>query len=275
MLLHLVTQGSFVLEVGDEPPTVISQGDLVLLPHGIGHRMVDESGRDCTGLFDLPVEKISERYEVLRIDGDGDYCHAICAGVRFEHPNADHLLNVLPPLIHLASHEQPSHGWIKAILEMMAAEASALNPGGETVMTRLADVLVIHLIRSWIESVNGAESGWLAALKDQQIGNALIHVHREPDREWTVETMAQEAGMSRSAFAAKFTSLVGETAMKYVTRWRMNLARTRLILEDISMGELAEELGYRSEAAFARTFKRYMGITPGAARKLGSPGAMF
>ena len=148
----------------------------------------------------------------------------------------------------------------------MAAEAKALRPGGETVITRLADIMVIQAIRSWIEEDPTAQIGWLGALQDKHIGNAILAIQKEPERPWSVATLAQEVAMSRSAFAARFKELVEESPMQYVTRWRMNVALTWLKEGDVSLSELAERLGYQSEAAFSRAFKRAMGISPGAAR---------
>jgi AraC-like DNA-binding protein len=149
----------------------------------------------------------------------------------------------------------------------MSAEARELRPGGETVITRLADVLVIHAIRSWIAQDGAAQTGWLGALRDKQIGRIVSLIHREPERPWSLESLASEAAMSRSAFAARFTELVGEPAMRYVTRWRMNIALTRLKENKTTVGDLSRRLGYDSEAAFSRAFKRYIGISPGAARQ--------
>jgi AraC-like DNA-binding protein len=126
---------------------------------------------------------------------------------------------------------------------------------------------VIHAIRSWIAEDPAAQTGWLGALQDKQIGRTLSLIHREPARAWTLESLASEAAMSRSAFAARFTELVGEPAMHYVTRWRMNMALTWLREDDAPVGDLSRRLGYESEAAFSRAFKRYMGISPGAARR--------
>ena len=147
----------------------------------------------------------------------------------------------------------------------MAAEARERRPGGETVITRLADVLVIHAIRGWIEQDSAAQSGWLAALRDRQIGRALTLIHRDPARPWTLGLLASEVAMSRSAFAARFSELVGLPAMQYVARWRMHLATTWLRDNDTGLGELASRFGYRSEAAFSRAFKRVVGMSPGAA----------
>ena len=133
-------------------------------------------------------------------------------------------------------------------------------------MTRLADILVIQTIRAWIEKDPAAQTGWLGALRDPQIGRALALLHRDPARAWTVASLASEAAMSRSAFAARFTELLREPAMQYVTRWRMHLALERLKESDAPLADLAERLGYQSEAAFSRAFKRVVGISPGAAR---------
>ena len=134
-------------------------------------------------------------------------------------------------------------------------------------ITRLGDILVIQAIRAWIESDPAAQTGWLGALQDPQIGRAISLIHRDPARDWTVASLADELAMSRSAFAARFTDLVGEPVMRYVARWRMHLAVATLKDEDATVGELADRLGYRSEAAFSRAFKRVMGASPGAFRR--------
>jgi AraC-like DNA-binding protein len=142
-----------------------------------------------------------------------------------------------------------------------------MNPGGETVITRLADILVIHAIRFWITHSPSAQTGWLGALQDPQIGRVISRIHREPGRAWTLEALAREASMSRSAFAAQFTELVGEPAMRYVTRWRMSAALARLTERNLTVAEVANSLGYESEPAFNRAFKRHLGISPGLAKR--------
>src|SRR5690606_25914325 len=139
---------------------------------------------------------------------------------------------------------------------LMAAEARTLQPGGEAVITRLADVLVIQAIRAWIAEDPAAQTGWHGALQDGQIGRVLLRIHRDPRQAWTVASLAEEAALSRSAFAARFAELVGEPPMQYVTRWRMYMALAWLKEEDPPLVELAQRLGYRSEAAFSRAFKR-------------------
>ena len=153
---------------------------------------------------------------------------------------------------------------MQGTLALMAAETRDLRPGGEAVITRLSDVLVIQAIRSWIEADPTAQSGWLGALRDPQIERALSLIHGDPARAWTVALLADELAMSRSSFAARFTELVGEPAMQYVTRWRMQVATSSLQEEGATVAELTNRLGYRSEAAFARAFKRVVGSAPGA-----------
>jgi AraC-like DNA-binding protein len=155
------------------------------------------------------------------------------------------------------------------MLRFMASEAKALRLGGETIITRLADILVIQAIRSWIEQDPAAQTGWLRALQDKQIGRVISLIHRDSARAWTVASLAAEVAMSRSAFAARFTELVGEPPMHYVARWRMHVALTWLKEEGAALGELAIRLGYQSEAAFSRAFKRFIGVSPGAARRGG------
>jgi AraC-like DNA-binding protein len=152
-------------------------------------------------------------------------------------------------------------------LRFMAAEAQAIRPGGEAVITRLADILVIQSIRAWIVGDNAATTGWLYALQDKQIGKAIALIHKQAARPWTLSLLASEAAMSRSSFAARFTELVGEPAMHYATRWRMQLGLAMLRDQNIPLVELAARLGYHSEAAFSRMFKKINGVSPGAVRR--------
>ncbi len=178
-------------------------------------------------------------------------------------------MRLLPRLIYIESWRSPQWEWIQSTLRLMALEARELRPGGETVITRLADILVIQAIRAWIAEDPVAQTGWLGALQDQQIGHAILLIQREPARPWTVALLADEVSMSRSAFAARFKELMGEPPMQYAARWRMNMALTWLKEEDSPLGALADRLGYQSEAAFSRAFKRFIGVSPGVARRNG------
>lgn len=268
LMFHIVVRGSCWLEIGDTEPALLQSGDMALTPHGNRHQLVSRSGIHGAKLFDLPREEIGDRYEVLRQDGSGALTTLICGAVRFDHPAARHLIDMLPEVITVEAAASTQWDWIQSTLRFIAEEARMMRPGGETMITRLADILVIQGIRDWIEHYPEAQEGWLGALRDPQIGQAIRLIHHDPAQPWTVEDLAGEAAMSRSAFSARFTSLVGEPPMRYVTRWRMYLALTMLRDEGPTLHEIAIKLGYQSEAAFSRAFKRLMGVSPGATRQL-------
>jgi AraC-like DNA-binding protein len=237
------------------------------VPHGRGHRLTSEAGGAVLPIAQLRHEYLSDRYGILREGGGGAPTTLVCGAVRFDHPAAQHLVSLLPRVIRVRSSGAGPLDWLDSLLRLMAAEARELRAGGETVITRLADILVIQAIRSWIAEDPAAQTGWLGALQDAQIGRAIALIHRDPARAWTVSSLAAEVAMSRSAFAARFTQLVGEPAMHYLARWRMHVALTWLTEEGLGLGEMASRLGYRSEAAFSRAFKRFIGVSPGAARR--------
>jgi AraC-like DNA-binding protein len=266
---HVVTAGGTRLETTAGDGLVVRPGELALVPHGEGHVLRSDPGAPAPGILDLERESVSDRYEILRHGGGGEPTTLICGAVRFEHPAAHNLVELLPETIVVASAGTPETDWMQTTLRLMATEARTLKPGGEAVITRLADILVIQAIRSWMETDPGARSGWLGAMQDAQVGRAISLIHRDPARGWTVAALAEEVAMSRSAFAARFTELVGEPAMTYVARWRMHLALSALREEGATVGELADRLGYQSEAAFSRAFKRILGVSPGAARRSG------
>ena len=267
LMFHVVTSGRCWLEVEGSDPRLLQPGDLALVPHGEGHRLTSEPGVVGIGLFDVPRDDVSERFEILRQGGGGATTTLVCGTANFDHPAARHLVSLLPRAMTVDASSSRHGEWIQSTLRFMASEATEARPGGEAVITRLSDVLVIHAIRGWIEHDPGAQTGWLAALRDRQVGRALTLIHRDPAHPWTLGSLASEAAMSRSAFAARFSSLVGVPAMQYVVRWRMHLAATWLRDDGAALGELAGRLGYRSEAAFSRAFKRVVGTSPGTARR--------
>lgn len=264
---HVVTSGECRLEVdvgiGAEAP--MRPGELVLVPRGEGHRLRSAAGVGAPDIRSIPHPMLDDRYALLRHGGGGDVTRMVCGAVRFEHPAARSLVDVLPGIIRV----EPTalSGRLQDTLRLLAAEVEDLRPGGEAVITRLADVLVIQAIRTWLARDPAARTGWLGALADDRIGTVLARVHREPEREWTVGALAAAASMSRSSFAARFTELVGEPAMSYVTRWRMYAAVDALGGGDVTVAELAGRMGYRSEAAFSRAFSRVVGEPPGRVRR--------
>ena len=161
--------------------------------------------------------------------------------------------------------------WLEPTLKFIAWEVASGKPGAHTVVSRLADVLFIQIVRGYLANLPEDAIGWLGALKDQQIGSALSLIHQNPERDWTVLALAEQVAMSRSAFAARFARLVGEPPLHYLTRWRMQLA-ARLLADGASkVAAVSEEVGYASEAAFSRTFKRIAGVAPALWRKQLAP----
>jgi AraC-like DNA-binding protein len=267
LMFHVVTSGRCWIEVDGVANRFLQPGDFALVPHGQGHLLASEPGIPAMNLFDLPRKQLSERYEIIQHGGGGAPTTIICGAVRFSHPAARHLVELLPKIICTESWSSPQMSWIQSTLRLMAAEASDLQPGGETVITRLADILVIQAIRSWMEEDPAAQTGWLGALQDKQIGRSIILIHRNPEQKWTVKELAARVAMSRSAYAARFKEIVGESPMQYVARWRMNVAQMWITEENLSFAEIASRLGYDSEAAFSRAFKRVIGVSPGVLRR--------
>jgi AraC-like DNA-binding protein len=260
----VVSEGGCELEAEGAART-LRRGDLALVPRGGGHVLRSAPEVEAPGILDLPREQISERYELLRHGGGGERTRLICGAVRFEQAIAQNLVELLPPIIQVDGSTAADAGQLQATLGLIAAETIAPRPGGEAVVTRLADILVIQAIRAWIETDPGAQVGWLGALRDERIGRALTLIHADPARQWTVASLAQEVAMSRSAFATRFTELVRVPVLRYLTEWRMRLAQSRLEADGTTVAAVAAELGYGSEAAFARAFKRVTGLAPRAA----------
>ena len=266
---HLVVSGEAWLDVPGSPSARMLPGEFAVVPHGTGHLIRSEPDASRTGRVDtLPQQMIGDHYSVLRHGGGGDPTVLVCGIVEFDHPTARRLVSLLPPVLRIDS----ARGTASQVLALMADEARGVRPGGEAVLTRFADILVILAIRSWVESDPAARDGWVGALQDPQVGRALAAVHHSPEGPWSVAGLAREASMSRSAFAARFTELVGEPPMRYVARWRMETAAVAL-RRGATVSELAARSGYESEAAFARAFKRATGTTPGAVRRRGTPSA--
>jgi len=264
-VLQLVSEGRAWLEMEGVEPRWLERGSLSLVPRGTAHRVSSAPGAPAVPLDALPVEPITERYERVRYGGDGPRCLVTYGVVRFEDLAARRLLEQLPALLHIDPWDQGQSAWLQATAQLAAQEASEMRPGGETVLTRLTDVLVVQCIRSWLDTAPAPE-GWLAALRDPQIGRALRGIHARPAEPWTVASLAQEAAMSRSAFAARFTALVGQPALRYLTEWRLGLARIELSRTEAPIYEIAERFGYGSEAAFSKAFKRTFGVPPGQVR---------
>ncbi|MEM8640614.1 MAG: AraC family transcriptional regulator [Cyanobacteria bacterium P01_G01_bin.54] len=274
MVLEIVNAGRCWLEVAGEAPRELREGSLVLLPHGTAHTLRSAVDAATEPLFEIPVAKISDRYEMMCYGGGGDFTQVTAGVVRVDRAAVGNLLALFPLVLQIDAWDDES-GWLQSTLRFITREARALKPGGETVITRLTDVLIIQLIRTWVDTVvdsasdakSGSNQGWLAALRDEAIGSALVLIHREPQHPWTVASLARAVNLSRSAFSARFTARVGQPALSYLTQWRMQLAHNLLQETALPLSALAEQVGYESEVAFSRAFKRVHGVPPGSVRR--------
>ena len=264
--LYLVVRGSAVLEAGrPERTAVLSAGDVALLPNGDSHRLRDRPG---SPLHDLSVEgcRGAKSSHPVHLGGDGAKTTLVAGTFRYGSERRFPLFETLPPVIHISASDSSASPWLSSTVQLLIAESAARSPGGTVVVSRLVDVLFVQALRTFILGSDCTESG-LRALRDPRIGKALQLVHDRPTEAWTVEGLARTVGLSRSAFAARFTELVGEPPLEYVARWRMTKAAELLRESDLPLGAVAERAGYQSEAAFSRAFKRHQGQAPATYRR--------
>lgn len=263
---HIVARGTAYLEVDGHDARRLAEGRLALVPRGIGHRISTDPGAVVLGRADeLPQTMLGDAFSVLRVGPDDEPAQLaiLCGVVAFDSPAVHDMLAVLPPIIEVDSARHPV---MAALLPLLAGELRDPRPGGEAVATRLADVLVVETVRAWLADEPDAANGWLAALRDPQLGAAIAAIHREPGHLWTLPELARLAAMSRSAFAARFAEVVGTPPMAYVTASRMRTAHA-MLLSGRSVAAVAAAHGYGSEAAFSRAFARTTGETPGRVRR--------
>jgi AraC-like DNA-binding protein len=259
---HFVAEGSCYLHAVSGGSTLLEAHDFVLLPHGRGHVISDRPDRLAAPLYSLAYTMVGPNAATLKYGGPGARSVLVCGAARFDDPELHPILGLLPEVLHTRADE----GSPRAMLAVLASEALSPGPGSSTVMTRLAEVVVVQTIRAWLRRSQDESSGWLRGLRDPQIGRSLASIHRRPEGDWTVALLAKQAKMSRSVFSERFNELVGTPPMQYLTRWRMHLAGVWLREGKMSLGEIAARLGYESEPSFSRAFKRHRGVPPGALR---------
>ena len=268
---HLIDEGSCWLSFEGGGPIQLSAGDLIIFPQNRPHTLADSLATPS-----IPIEEVMGSrgndspilYNgVGHCGGDGTPTTITCGVFEGQNGGAHTLFSLLPPLIYVKGGQGEADEWLRTTLKLMASEAASARPGSGAIASRLADVLFMQAFRSWMDSEDGDGEGWLAALRDPQIGMALGHIHRAPGEDWTVASLAAQAGMSRSAFSARFTAMVGKPPLHYLTRWRMQLAGDLLVDDGMSISEIAERVGYQSESPFSKAFKQHTGMAPGAYRR--------
>jgi AraC-like DNA-binding protein len=266
---HIIETGPCWLRLeGSRHGTRLASGDVALLLHGTGHVLSDAPRSRALPLEQwVGKEAASPGVSVLRGGGGGVEARFVCGTFSFERALRHPLVMQLPPLLHIRSGQGRSERWLPRTLRFLAEETRTTRLGTGTIVSRLTDIIFVQALRAWMDGRPTGEATWSAALRDRRIGAALDRMHESPGRHWTVASLAEEIGMSRSPFAERFKRLVGEAPLTYLTRWRMLTASAWLETSDVAIGEIAERTGYRSEAAFTKAFKRQFGLSPAVFRR--------
>jgi AraC-like DNA-binding protein len=267
--VHIVRRGSCWLRRPNAEAIRLSAGDIVLLANGEPHSL----GTDRDGAF---VEDYSEAAARAQngvvppknglVDTSQESTVLQCAGYTFSQEEAHPVLTILPPVIRIPAEDAAADLELQSLVRLLTQDATRREPGSELVVPRLIDCLFVYILRTWLRSQPDGTCGWLGALRDPQIRKALTFVHEAPQHPWTVESLAKAVAMSRAAFARRFTELVGEPPLAYVTRWRMDLAAKLLRESRDPVARIAGKVGYVSETAFAKAFRRRRNMAPGRYR---------
>jgi AraC-like DNA-binding protein len=266
---YVVTRGRCEITLtGTRSGVSLGPGDLVVLPVGSAHSLASSAEAETTPLDQFVARHpMDERGHLKALDGTGPTTSLIGGFFEFERA-PEPLVAILPTLIHLPGDDQEVSGWLEPTLRSIAHEAAQTFPGRTVVLNRLADVLFVRVVRACLLKMSGAgETGppsWLRGLSDPRIARALAQIHRAPEHAWTLPELASRAAMSRTAFAQRFRLLVGQTPVSYLATWRMQKAAYLLEMGTLSITQIAERVGYASELAFAKAFRRVIGVPPGA-----------
>ncbi|MEM7444926.1 MAG: AraC family transcriptional regulator [Pseudomonadota bacterium] len=266
---HMVMRGSCWARIEDRPdPIHLSTGDLIVIPHGVAHVLSDTPERTADQLDFVLQETGYDGTGALIYGGpdDGSACKLFCGHFEFEKDAVHPLLSDLPTVIHLPNTQTMNAEWLESVIRFVSAEVMGGRAGADAIVHRLTEIIFIQTVRAFVDTV-GDTAGSLAGVLDPQLSRCLQAVHGAPQIDWTVQSMAKEAGMSRTVFAERFTALIGLTPHSYVTQWRMQIARRGLAETDDPIIAIAEGVGYGSEAAFTRAFKKQFDTTPAAFRR--------
>lgn len=258
----VVLEGKLIAQVGSEPAVEAIAGDLIMLPRGVGHILGDGSDASAANASELMQEQFTTERLGLRHGGNGDQTKVIAGAFHFQSAAVPWVVSALPAVIHIQKSGGMTGGWLEGLAYFMMMEAQTVNPGSSVMISRLIDVLIIRVIRTWAQTRDANDVGWLGALADPRISRALKTIHDEPFRKWTVADLASAVGMSRSGFAERFTALVKEAPLSYQTRWRLTLAHGLMRQANARVSDVARKIGYDSEAAFSRAFKAQFGVPP-------------
>lgn len=262
---HFVVEGGCWLRLPSQEPLWIGPGDVALLPRGTGHAIVDAPATRALPLEQFDQDPIGPTTHNMRAGGGGARSLIVCCSLEFDEPAVHPLTQLMPEVLALerAGASDPA---LPTLLSLMAAEVASQRVGAATVMARLADAVVTCMVRGWAETHADDLKGWLAGARDAAIGLALAAIHHQPGHFWSVVALAKVAGLSRSVFTERFTAAVGLPPARYLAHWRMHVAGAWLRHGRLTVADIAQRLGYESEASFSRAFKRLFGVPPGTLR---------
>jgi AraC-like DNA-binding protein len=266
VIFHLITAGQCYVELAGEPAVELRGGDVVVFPQGDAHIMSSAPGVPTARGARL-AQVLARRPRQLVYGGGGDTTRLVCGYLACDLRLARMLFAGLPALLKVNVRGSSAGAWLEASLRYALAEARSPRPGGEGVLAKLAEVLFIEVLRLYVNEQSTGRIGWLAGVGDRIVGAALTALHARPAQPWTLEELAQAAGTSRSVLAERFTALVGSTPMQYLTQWRMLLAANLLCGSNAPLARIAEDVGYQTDTAFSRAFRREYGAPPAAWRR--------
>ena len=268
---HVITAGACWLTVDGAEPVQLTAGDVVLIPSGAAHELADAPGRATRPMPEIAGHAIDDGAPLcdVVIDGDGPLTAWICGGYRLAAGVRHPLTSVLPDVVVITAAQARGTG-LGAAVELISAEVDGTDPGAPAVMASLVDLLFVYLLRTWFAEHHD-DAGWGRALFDPTVGTALSLIHTDPGRAWTLDALGHATGTPRATLTRRFAALTGQSPMAYLAAWRMAVAARMLREGDSTLRQIALEVGYDSEFAFARAFKRTTGQAPGHYRKHAQP----
>jgi AraC-like DNA-binding protein len=265
---HTLLEGACWAELTDSSmdPIRLQAGDVIAFPMDDPHVLTSTIGLRAEPELAIFVHPIDRQLPYVINQGSGEEsCRFVCGYLGCDVQPYNPLIQSLPRILHARGAARQD--WLFHLVRHAVSETARQNAGGETMLAKLAELLFIEIIRQHIDGLPVESRGWLSSLRHPQIGHALRLIHGRPADDWTIERLAREVGLSRSVFADRFTHFTGVTSMQYLARWRMQLAARRLETPGISLAQAGAEVGYESEAAFNRAFKKIVGTSPGSWRR--------
>jgi AraC-like DNA-binding protein len=273
IIYHLLTEGRGYAHVeGDDRRVPLDAGDIVIFPHGDPHIMGNGSPVSPTDNSQELQRIFSAGLKVCRQGGGGEITKFICGYMACEPQLSRVFLGGLPSILKVNIRNDASGQWLENSIRYSVDNADASRPGGSAVLAKLSEVLFVETLRRYIALLPREQTGWLAGVRDPEVGKALALLHRRPAHPWTIATLASEVGISRSVLAERFRRYLSETPMAYLTRWRLQLGAQMLASTSSSVVQIAGEVGYESEPSFNRAFKREFGLPPARFRSQSKSG---